>query len=145
MAIMGAPSGGMMDGGRSRERTMARTRSLDDLLRTAVTRRGFVAGGLAMAGMPYARLLAQSSGAAPAPLKLGTTPFTLGIASGDPSPDGVVLWTRLAPEPLNGGGMPPVPVSVSWQVADRRADGEHRRERHGDWRRRNGRTPCTSR
>ena len=125
---------------------MVRTRSLDDLLRTAVTRRGFVAGGLAMAGMPYARLLAQSSrAAAPTPLKLGTTPFTLGIASGDPSPDGVVLWTRLAPEPLSGGGMPPVPVSVSWQVADRRADGERRRERRGTLRRRNGRTRCTSR
>ncbi len=97
---------------------MVRTRSLDDLLRTAVTRRGFVAGGLAMAVMPYARLLAQSSrAAAPTPLKLGTTPFTLGIASGDPSPDGMVLWTRLAPEPLSGGGMPPVPVSVFWQVA----------------------------
>ena len=27
-------------------------------------------------------------------------PFTLGVASGDPLPDGVVLWTRLAPEPL---------------------------------------------
>ena len=31
-------------------------------------------------------------------------PFNLGIASGDPAPDGVVLWTRLAPDPLNGGG-----------------------------------------
>jgi PhoD-like phosphatase, N-terminal domain len=27
-------------------------------------------------------------------------PFSLGVASGDPLPDGVVLWTRLAPEPL---------------------------------------------
>ena len=35
-----------------------------------------------------------------------TYPFTLGVASGDPWPDGVVLWTRLAPEPLEGGGMP---------------------------------------
>ena len=35
-------------------------------------------------------------------------PFTLGVASGDPVPDGVVLWTRLAPDPLvPGGGMPP--------------------------------------
>jgi hypothetical protein len=31
-------------------------------------------------------------------------PLKLGIASGDPAPDGVVLWTRLAPDPLNGGG-----------------------------------------
>ncbi|MDI3411947.1 PhoD-like phosphatase N-terminal domain-containing protein [Bacillus sonorensis] len=30
-------------------------------------------------------------------------PFTLGVSSGEPLPDSVVLWTRLAPEPLNGG------------------------------------------
>jgi alkaline phosphatase D len=44
-------------------------------------------------------------------------PFTLGVASGDPTPDGVVIWTRLAPDPLNGGGMPPLPVLVYWRVA----------------------------
>lgn len=44
-------------------------------------------------------------------------PFTLGVASGDPTPDGVILWTRLAPDPLNGGGMPPLPVLVHWRVA----------------------------
>jgi len=52
--------------------------------------------------------------AAPA---LPANPFTLGVASGDPLPDGVVIWTRLAPEPLHGGGMPPEPVSVGWEVA----------------------------
>src|SRR5688572_14932370 len=45
-----------------------------------------------------------------------TYPFTLGVASGDPVPDGVVLWTRLAPAPLEGGGMPLVPVPVQWEV-----------------------------
>ena len=44
-------------------------------------------------------------------------PFQLGIASGDPSPDGMVLWTRLAPDPLSGGGMPEEDVRVRWQVA----------------------------
>ncbi|WP_066423638.1 alkaline phosphatase [Anabaena sp. 4-3] len=44
-------------------------------------------------------------------------PFQLGVASGDPLPDGIVLWTRLAPEPLNGGGMQPVNVPVEWQIA----------------------------
>jgi alkaline phosphatase D len=47
----------------------------------------------------------------------GATPFSLGVASGDPLPDGVVLWTRLAPAPLHGGGMPPVPVAVDWEIA----------------------------
>lgn len=46
-------------------------------------------------------------------------PFTLGVASGDPLPDGVVLWTRLAPEPLGEhGGMPMLAVEVEWQVAE---------------------------
>jgi alkaline phosphatase D len=44
-------------------------------------------------------------------------PFTLGIASGDPVPDGVVLWTRLAPDPLNGGGMDNHPFPVQWEVS----------------------------
>lgn len=44
-------------------------------------------------------------------------PFSLGVASGDPSSDGFVLWTRLAPDPLNGGGMKPEPVNVRWEVA----------------------------
>ena len=48
-------------------------------------------------------------------------PFTLGVASGEPLPDGVVLWTRLAPEPLAGGGMPAVNVEVSWEVAPDRS------------------------
>src|SRR5690606_27426232 len=43
--------------------------------------------------------------------------FTLGVASGDPMPDSVVLWTRLAPDPLNGGGMPPRDIPVRWEVA----------------------------
>ena len=34
-----------------------------------------------------------------------SNPFTLGVASGSPKDDSVVLWTRLAPDPLNGGGM----------------------------------------
>ncbi len=52
----------------------------------------------------------------------GGTPFTLGVASGDPAPDGFVLWTRLAPDPLapdplGDGGMGPNPVELRWEVA----------------------------
>src|SRR6187551_1234185 len=46
-----------------------------------------------------------------------TSPFTLGVASGDPTATGIVLWTRLALDPLNGGGMPPQPVKVAWRIA----------------------------
>jgi alkaline phosphatase D len=50
-------------------------------------------------------------------MQFSADPFSLGVASGDPLPDGVVLWTRLAPDPLNSGGMPPQPVMVQWEVA----------------------------
>jgi alkaline phosphatase D len=43
--------------------------------------------------------------------------FTLGVASGDPTATSVVLWTRLAPDPLNGGGMGSAHARVNWQVA----------------------------
>ena len=44
-------------------------------------------------------------------------PFSLGVASGTPSTDGFVLWTRLAPQPLAGdpeqpGGVGPRPKTV---------------------------------
>jgi alkaline phosphatase D len=42
----------------------------------------------------------------------------LGIASGDPVADGMVLWTRLAPKPVEGGGMPDAAVAVEWRVAE---------------------------
>jgi alkaline phosphatase D len=79
----------------------------------AVTRRAFLASGLALGafGAPRPHLLSLGSSRAT------ISPFTLGIASGDPSPQGMVLWTRLAPDPLNGGGMSPEPVAVHWEVA----------------------------
>jgi alkaline phosphatase D len=43
--------------------------------------------------------------------------FPLGVASGDPLSDGVILWTRLANKPTTGGGMPDRDIEVDWQVA----------------------------
>lgn len=78
--------------------------------RPMLTRRAFVASA------------AASALAAPAILRSQTLwrayPFSLGVASGDPSPDGFVIWTRLAPEPLEpGGGMPMGVVPVTWEVS----------------------------
>ncbi|UUE99862.1 alkaline phosphatase D family protein [Xanthomonas hortorum pv. pelargonii] len=73
-------------------------------------RRILIAGaGLATAGLlsPFAR----ASGS--------PDPFTLGVAAGDPLADGFVIWTRLAPRPLDpdGRGGLTAPVRVRWQVA----------------------------
>ena len=52
-------------------------------------------------------------------------PFQLGIAAGDPTPDGFVIWTRLAPRPMEiGHGMPSAPVPVKWEVATSRGFGD---------------------
>ncbi|UNO42383.1 alkaline phosphatase D family protein [Streptomyces sp. MST-110588] len=52
------------------------------------------------------------------PRKIVRNPFTLGVASGDPLPGSVVLWTRLAPSPYEpGNGMPDAPVAVRWEIA----------------------------
>lgn len=46
-------------------------------------------------------------------------PFTLGVCAGDPAVDGFVIWTRLAPRPLEPVyGMPMKPVGVEWEVAE---------------------------
>lgn len=62
-------------------------------------------------------LSAGAAGASSAHL-LRADPFTLGVAAGDPAADGFVIWTRLAPNPLEqDGDMPPVDVAVGWEVA----------------------------
>ena len=66
----------------------------------------------------------------PAQPRFERDPFSLGVASGYPTPDGVVLWTRLAPDPLApDGAMPPAAVPVTWEVS---SDEQFRRiARHG--------------
>jgi alkaline phosphatase D len=52
-------------------------------------------------------------------VRFDADPFALGVASGSPLADGVVLWTRLAPRPLEpGGGMGTDPVTVRWSLAE---------------------------
>ncbi len=46
-------------------------------------------------------------------------PFTLGVASGDPTPNGAIIWTRLAPRPFEPeGGMDGTRPVVAWEVAE---------------------------
>jgi len=45
-------------------------------------------------------------------------PFQLGVASGDPTPTNCVIWTRLAPRPLEPDGGMTLKTVVTWEVAD---------------------------
>jgi alkaline phosphatase D len=78
-------------------------------------RRQFLSGALTLGAASLARPLVRHGWAQ---TRVASSPFTLGVASGYPLPSGVVLWTRLAPAPLQpGGGMPPEVVGVEWEVA----------------------------
>ena len=89
---------------------------------TAPSRRLLIAQAAALAG---AALTPSAWTSAVAQTRLAEDPFTLGVASGEPESDGMVLWTRLAPRPLEpDGGMGRSPVEVRWEVA---ADDDFRR------------------
>ncbi|MET7835663.1 alkaline phosphatase D family protein [Micromonospora sediminicola] len=77
--------------------------------RTLLRLAGASAGTAVLAGATLAG--ASAAGAA-------TAAFRHGVASGDPLPDGILLWTRVTPTPdaLPGSGAGP-DVEVTWQVA----------------------------
>ncbi|MTH54566.1 alkaline phosphatase [Bacillus mangrovi] len=83
-------------------------------------RKKFFEGAGKIAGLTLGATIAQSmAGFQPvqAAPKFSNYPFTLGVASGDPLSDSVILWTRLAPDPLNGGGMERKAIPVKWELA----------------------------
>ncbi|MGW0483363.1 alkaline phosphatase D family protein [Nonomuraea sp. NPDC003214] len=86
---------------------------------TPASRRQLLSYAAGLAGL--AALSQAPSGWTDSAPALPANPFTLGVASGDPRPDSVVLWTRLAPEPLADdgfGGMPRERVPVRWELAE---------------------------
>jgi alkaline phosphatase D len=95
-----------------------RVGALEDL--GGIERRTFVKlSGLSAAALIFG--LGPFTERAAARPRFSGYPFSLGVASGDPRPHGVVLWTRLAPDPLaedGNGGMPPLKVPVYWEIAE---------------------------
>jgi alkaline phosphatase D len=73
----------------------------------------------------FNRLAAASGVAALVPfgnsraqVRFGSPPFQLGVASGEPSADGFVIWTRLAPEPFDTAYLGQTVFEVSWEIAE---------------------------
>ncbi|MGW1283187.1 alkaline phosphatase D family protein [Streptomyces sp. NPDC002586] len=98
----------------SRKRSLSATEGLNSVSprrRTVVK----AAAATAVLAAPLAAALpARAAGQAPA--------FLHGVASGDPLPDGILLWTRVtpAPEAVPGSGLGP-DTEVSWVVAKDKA------------------------
>ncbi|MFF5755814.1 alkaline phosphatase D family protein [Streptomyces longwoodensis] len=86
-----------------------------------IGRRRFLTTGAAAMALAFAVDLPRTGVAAAAEMnaaRIDSDPFTLGIASGDPQPGSVVLWTRLAPAPYQpDGGLPAERIDVDWEVA----------------------------
>ncbi|MEU1180451.1 alkaline phosphatase D family protein [Streptomyces sp. NPDC005820] len=80
-------------------------------------RRRLLTAGAAVLGAAASAQLWLPATAHAAASTLPENVFSLGVASGDPLPDGIVLWTRLAPDPLGGGGMPQQDVAVQWEIS----------------------------
>ncbi len=93
----------------------------------AVSRRGVLLGaaaGAVAAATPF-RTFDEAAAAAPASDGI----FGYGVASGDPTADAVIIWTRATPPPRRGepvavpGSGLGRPMNVTWEVAtDRRFD-----------------------
>jgi alkaline phosphatase D len=81
-----------------------------------MSRRLFLNYAAGLAALPF---LADRARPLQVRRSFAADPFTLGVASGDPDPNSVVLWTRLAPSPLDpDGGMAREAVEVLWEVAE---------------------------
>jgi alkaline phosphatase D len=79
-------------------------------------RREFLMAGGSLAILPLASQIAP--GAVRSRTAWASDPFTLGVASGEPSSSGMVLWTRLLIDPVNIGGNPKGPIEVVWELSD---------------------------
>jgi len=93
--------------------------------RQLLTRAGAAGTALSLGGLgllPTTRAAAELT-------RLGGYPFISGVASGDPGPDRVVLWTRLALDPYGETPLPVKRVPVGWEVAD--DEGMRRVRRNG--------------
>lgn len=73
----------------------------------------------ALAGAAAWTALGATGCASPAPRRLAprSLPFTLGVASGEPTPTSVLIWTRILPAEFDPDALPDAEVTVRWELA----------------------------
>lgn len=105
----------MPEGGKPCVRTIDRR----NLLKIAGLSSAVIAAGISAPARAQSSFGSSAAGGNGATSWLSDNLFGLGVASGTPKADSMVLWTRLAPDPLapdGHGGMPKVDVPVHWEV-----------------------------
>lgn len=85
-----------------------------DLFDRRLTRRDFVRVGASAAALVG---LGSTTGCSARSVRFTRDPFGLGVASGDPSPDGIVLWARLGADALLEAGASERAAPVGWELA----------------------------
>ena len=84
----------------------------------AFNRRTFLRQGMHVTTLLAASTLSASALGATRLARVSANPFYLGVASGDPRPDSVVIWTRLARETLGNALSRNEPVAVDYEIAE---------------------------
>lgn len=84
----------------------------------AFNRRTFLRQGMHVTTLLAASTLSASALGATRLARVTANPFYLGVASGDPRPDSVVIWTRLARETLGNALSRNEPVAVDYEIAE---------------------------
>ena len=96
----------------SRQSPLERFIQQQELSRRALLKVAATVAGVGLVSLaPGSKVLAAP--------RFSSYPFALGVASGDPLPNSVILWTRLSTDPLGatGAGLPSSAVAVNWRVA----------------------------
>lgn len=84
-----------------------------------ITRRQFLQVGAKLSVvLSMSSLSSFAFGASRNLSRVAAYPFYLGVASGDPTPDSVVLWTRLSKESLAGTGAENAPIQVNYEISE---------------------------
>lgn len=82
-----------------------------------LSRRHLLRGASLLGAAAFSRPLLAATPWITGAVKFIDYPFKLGVASGDPIPTGFVIWTRLAPSPLDASATGPAPIPVSYEIA----------------------------
>jgi len=82
-----------------------------------ITRRGLIRSASLLGAAAFTQPMLAATPWITGKARFVDYPFKLGVASGDPLPSGFVIWTRLAPAPLDSAATGAEPIPVGYEIA----------------------------